>query len=332
MKQTKPQKLRLGLFVIIGTMLFIAAVYLIGQRQNMFNKTFMISAYFQNVNGLQRGNNVRYSGIDIGTVKDIIMVNDSSIRVTMNIQEKIITHLKKNAIATIGSDGLVGNMIVNIVPGQGDSELINNGDVIVSYSKIGADDILSTLSVGSENAAILTSDLLKITTAMLEGNGTVGLLLNDTIMANDLKQSVNNLKRASQGATQTISELNNIVTSIKTEDNTILGMLLNDTVSSEKLKMVVTNLETSSSEIENVLNSINTLVNDLNSSDGTYNYLVKDTSAVNSLKSTLQNINEGTDKFNQNMEALKHNFLTRGYFKKLEREKEKAAKNAEKEK
>ncbi|MFK7782673.1 MlaD family protein [Psychroserpens sp.] len=332
MKQTKAQKLRLGLFVIIGTMLFIAAIYLIGQRRNMFNKTFMISAYFQNVNGLQRGNNVRYSGIDIGTVNDITMVNDSSIKVSMNIQEKIITHIKKNAIATIGSDGLVGNMIVNIVPGQGESELISNGDVIVSYSKIGADDILSTLSVGSENAAILTSDLLKITTAMLEGNGTVGLLLNDTIMANDLKQSVNNLRIASQGATKTIYELNSIITSIKTDDNTILGMLLNDTISSEKLKMVVSNLETSSSEIDNVLYNINTIVTDINSSEGTFNYLVRDTTAVNSLKSTLQNINEGTDKFNQNMEALKHNFLTRGYFRKLEREKEKVSKNLELEK
>ncbi|MBO6632687.1 MAG: MCE family protein, partial [Psychroserpens sp.] len=220
MKRTNKQKIRLGLFVTLGTIIFVVAVYLIGQRQNMFNKTFTISSYFQNVNGLQRGNNVRYSGIDIGTVKDIIMINDSTIQVDMNIQEKIITHIKKNAIATIGSDGLVGNMIVNIVPGKGPSELINNGDVIESYSKIGADDILSTLSVGSENAAILTADLLKITSAMLEGEGTVGLLLNDTIMAQDLKRSVRNLKLASQGATNTINELNAIISSLKTNDET----------------------------------------------------------------------------------------------------------------
>ena len=81
MKNTNSQKLRLGLFVITGTVLFIVGVYLIGQRQNMFKKTFTISAYFQNVNGLQNGNNVRYSGIDIGTVKDITMVNDSTIKV-----------------------------------------------------------------------------------------------------------------------------------------------------------------------------------------------------------------------------------------------------------
>ncbi|MBO6607483.1 MlaD family protein [Psychroserpens sp.] len=320
MKRTNKQKIRLGLFVTLGTIIFVVAVYLIGQRQNMFNKTFTISSYFQNVNGLQRGNNVRYSGIDIGTVKDIIMINDSTIQVDMNIQEKIITHIKKNAIATIGSDGLVGNMIVNIVPGKGPSELINNGDVIESYSKIGADDILSTLSVGSENAAILTADLLKITSAMLEGEGTVGLLLNDTIMAQDLKRSVRNLKLASQGATNTINELNAIISSLKTNDETVLGMILNDTLSGEKLKLVVSNLESSSREIETVLDNVNGIMNDIKTSEGAYNYIVKDTALVNSLRSTLDNINEGTAKFNENMEALKHNFLFRGYFKKLERQ------------
>jgi len=327
MKNTNSQKLRLGIFVIIGTLLFIVGVYLIGQRQNMFKKTFGISAYFQNVNGLQNGNNVRYSGIDIGIVKDITMINDSTIKVEMTIDEKIITHIKKDAIATIGSDGLVGNMIINIVPGNGAEASISNGDTIESYSKIGADDILSTLSVSSENAAILTSDLLKITTAMLKGKGTVGLLLNDTIMAQDLKQSVTNLKIASRSATNTINELNTIITSLKTNDETVLGMLMNDTISGEKLKDIIGHLESSSIEVENVLSNINTAVDDFNSSDdGVYNYILKDTALVNSLKSTLKNINEGTDKFNQNMEALKHNFLTRGYFRKLERQEKREAK------
>ncbi|MDJ0646865.1 MAG: MlaD family protein [Flavobacteriaceae bacterium] len=328
MKTTNAQRLRLGLFVIIGTALFVAAVYLIGQQQHLFKKTFTISAYFQNVNGLQKGNNVRYSGINIGTVSAIDMVNDSTIKVGMSIDEKIISHIKKDAIATIGSDGLVGNMIVNIVPGNGKSPQISNGDTIESYSKIGADDILSTLSVSSENAAILTSDLLKITTAMTEGKGTLGILLNDTIMARDLKQSITNLKIASHSASKSIDELNNIITSVKNDDDTVLGMLLNDSVSGRKLKTIVSNLELSSSEIEYLVRDVNAFVDDLNESQGTLNYVVKDTSLVNSIKSTLLNINKGTDKFNQNMEALKHNFLTRGYFRKQERKaKREKAKN-----
>jgi phospholipid/cholesterol/gamma-HCH transport system substrate-binding protein len=323
MKHTNSQKIKLGVFVIISTILFVLAVYLIGQGKHMFKSTFTISAYFQNVNGLQEGNNVRYSGINIGTVSDIVMENDSTIKVKMSIDEKIINHIKKNAIATIGSDGLVGNMIVNIVPGKGQSTPIKNNDIIESYSKIGADDILSTLSVSSENAAILTSDILKITDGLLKGKGTLGVLLNDTVMANDLKQSVRNLKIASRRATVSINEINDVVKSIKNNDDSVLGVLLRDSISGQKLKEVVSNLETSSKEIDNVLKNMNKVVDDINSSEGALNYVVKDTSLVNSLKSTMKNINEGTDKFNQNMEALKHNFLTRGYFRKLEREEKK---------
>ncbi|MEO1032759.1 MAG: MlaD family protein [Bacteroidota bacterium] len=326
MKKSVSQKVRLGIFVIISTLLFIAAVYLIGQGRDMFRKTFTINAYFQNVNGLQNGNNVRYSGIDIGTVKAIKMINDSTIKIDMSIDEKIIEHIKKDAIATIGSDGLVGNMIVNIVPGNGKARAIENGDTIESFSKIGADDILSTLSVGSENAALLTVDLLKITTAMLEGEGTIGLLLNDTLMAQDLKQSVYNLKMASRGASNTIDELNEIVKSLKTDDKTLLGMVLNDTLSADKMKTIVNHLEISSNEINTILTNINTIVDDLNSSEGAYHYMVKDTALVHHLEEIIKNINEGTYKFNQNMEALKHNFLTRGYFRKLERQEQRAAK------
>jgi len=328
MKKTSSQKLRLGFFVIIGTILFIAGVYLIGQRQNMFEKTYTISACFQNINGLQRGNNVRYAGIDIGTVKDISMINDSTIKIDMAIEEKIISHIKTDAIAAIGSDGLVGNMIINIVPGKSDnSSVIKNGTIIKSYSKIGADDILSTLSSSSENVAILTSDLLKITNAMIDGKGTLGILLNDTIMAQDLSQSISNLKMASYGASRSINDLNSILNDMKTNDKTVLGQLINDTISGQKLKNIMDNLETSSIEIENLVKNANTVANDIQSSQGTFNYILKDTALVNSLKSTLKNINEGTDKFNQNMEALKHNFLTRGYFRKLERQEEKEAKN-----
>ncbi|SHH67285.1 MlaD family protein [Winogradskyella jejuensis] len=319
MKQSKSQKIRLGLFVIIGTILFVTGIYLIGQRQDMFKKTFTISSYFQNVIGLQKGNNVRYSGIDIGTVKNISMINDSTIKVDMTIEEKIISHIKKDAIATIGSDGLVGNMIVNIVPGKGTEASVKNGDIIESYSKIGADDILTTLGSSSENIAILASDLLKITNAIIEGKGTIGMLINDTLVAKNLSQSIYNLKVTSFKATESVNELNAILTDIKTNENTLLGQMINDTISGRKLKNIVSNLEASSIEIESLLKNSNDLINNINSNGGAVNYILNDTSLVNSLKSTIKNVNEGTDKFNQSMEALKHNFLTRGYFRKLER-------------
>lgn len=330
MKYSNSQKLQLGLFIIISTILFVIGVYFIGQGQNLFKKTFAINTYFQNVNGLQKGNNVRYSGIDIGTVNAITMINDSTIKVNMHIDKKIISHIKKDAIATIGSDGLVGNMIINIVPGKTSAKAINNGDTITSYSKIGTDDILNTLSTTGENTALLTAKLLKVADALANDKGTLGSLLNDTLMAKELKQSVTYFKIASRDASNSVAKINDLISSIKTNDETVLGLLLNDTISGEKLKSILINLEASSVEIQTVLTNINTVVNTINSSEGALNYIVKDTSVVNNLKSTLNNINEGTDKFNQNMEALKHNFLTRGYFRKLERQQRKEVKNKNK--
>lgn len=326
MKNTKSQKMRLGLFVIIGTLLFVVSVYLIGQQQQMFRKTYVISTEFQNVNGLQKGNNVRYSGINIGTVKNIEMVNDSIVKVDMNIEESIINHIRKNAVATIGSDGLVGNMIISILPGDGIAANIENGDTIKSFSKIGPDDLLSNLSVTIKNTEFLTEDLLKITKSINSGHGTLATILNDTVMSSNLKKTVENLNGMSQDASNILLELDNLVASLKTDDDSVLGILLNDTISGNKLKLTLSNLENSSMDINNALKKIDTIIDGIGSNQGALNYITNDTTLVNSLKSTLKNVNEGTDKFNQNMEALKHNFLTRGYFRKLEKQEQKKLK------
>jgi len=128
MAKTKLENLKLGIFVVFGTLLLVTAAYLIGNRQNMFGKTIPISALFKDANGLQNGNNVRFSGINVGTVNKIEMINDTTIRVHMIIEEKMQNHIKKDAVATIGSDGLVGSMLINIVPGKGKTTHIGPGD------------------------------------------------------------------------------------------------------------------------------------------------------------------------------------------------------------
>ncbi|MCH4553877.1 MULTISPECIES: MlaD family protein [Aestuariibaculum] len=325
MKQTNNQKLNLGLFVVIGLILFVVAVYLIGNRQNMFVKTFSISANFTNVNGLMQGNNVRYSGINIGTVKTIFMINDSTINVNMVIDEKMVQHIKKDAIATISTDGLVGNMIVNIIPGKGDAEMISSGDVIKTYTKIGTSEMLNTLNVTNENAALLTAKLLNVADAMSDDKGTLGMLINDTLVASNLKQTVNQLRIMSIEANKAMRELNTIINSVNF-DESVAGKLLNDSIEAQKVSAVLTNLETSTEEIKTVINNLNETISDYRNGNGAVNYLFNDEEFVKNLEQSIKNINEGTDNFNQNMEALKHNFLTRGYFRKLERQQKKAEK------
>ncbi len=322
MKKSNRQKINLGLFIIISTLILITALYFIGNRQNLFGKTFKISSLFKNVNGLQLGNNVRYSGINVGTVKNIVMVNDTTIWVNMIIEDKILKHLKKNAVATIGSDGLVGSMIINIVPIKGTSNQLISGDTIQSYSKISTNDMMTTLNTTNENAAILTADLLEITTAINEGEGTLGMLIRDAEMASSLKQTIINLRVTSLSASKTFKELNSIITSIN-YDESMAAVLLSDSISANKIKSIITNLDESSNEINNVIGNLNDVVLDIKNGKGTINYMINDTTLVKDIDETMKNIKKGSILLNENLEALKHNFFLRGYFKKLERQKRK---------
>lgn len=320
MQKSTLQRIRLGVFIVLGTILLVITLYFIGNRQNLFGKSIELNAEFTNVNGLQLGNNVRYSGINAGTVKKIEIIAQSRILVSMIIDEGISIQIKKNALATIGSDGLVGSMLINILPQEGESLPIVSGDTIASYTKIGANDILSTLSVTNENAAILTSDLLKITSKIIDGKGTVGMLINDTTMARDLKQSVFQLKQASKGASLAIDQLNDLIATINLEES-VAGVLLNDSVSADKMKRIVADLETSSNYARQVTENLDTYVANIKDGKGLFDKIINDEKFAHEVDSTLLNIKDASYKLNENMEALKHNIFFRGYFNKLERQK-----------
>ncbi len=328
MAKAKLENLKLGLFVVLGTILLLVAAYLIGNRQNMFEKTFPVTAVFKNASGLQNGNNVRFSGINVGTVNKIEMVNDTTIRVHMIIAEKIQRHIKRDAVATIGSDGLVGNMLINIIPGEGNAPLIQAGDELETYSKVATQDMMNTLNTTNENAALLTADLLKVSRSLTQGEGTFGRLLNDTVMAADLQQTLANLKNTSNQANSTFYELNKIIRSINFEESTA-GVLLSDSLSARKMQNVIANLESSSIEIEKMARDLNSVVGEMKEGSGAISFLATDTLFVNQLENTMRNVDQGVERFNENMEALKHNFLTRGYFKKQERQEKKEARENE---
>ena len=323
MEKTTSQKIRLGLFVIIGLLIFILAVYFIGDKQKMFGKTNHLEAVFNNVNGLQLGNNVRYSGISVGTVRGIEMINDTTIRVDMIIDKTIFTHIKKNAIATIGSDGLVGNMIINIIPGIGEEASVQPGDEIRSRNRVSTDDIFNTLSKTNKNAATLTANLLKITDKMMDGKGTMGSLITDTLMARDLKETMRYLKLTGKGASETVLKLNQLIESLDNKDN-VIGVI-KDSAVAQKIKNMVTNLDQSSVGIDKAITNLNATIKNIKDGKGAINYLSNDPKLVRNIDSTMTNINQASFRLNENLEALKHNFLFRGYFRKLEKEKAKAA-------
>jgi phospholipid/cholesterol/gamma-HCH transport system substrate-binding protein len=145
MKKTTGNKVKLGIFVSVSTILLIAGIYFIGQRQQLFNNTFTISGIFKDINGLEVGNNVRFAGINVGVVEDIQQVTDSTVKVDMVIKEETKKFMKKNAKAVIGSDGLMGNQIVTIIPGPAGKAPVADNDIIATAKTVSMDEILGKM-------------------------------------------------------------------------------------------------------------------------------------------------------------------------------------------
>jgi phospholipid/cholesterol/gamma-HCH transport system substrate-binding protein len=328
MEKTTGQKIQLGLFVIIGLSLFVLAIYFIGDKQKMFGKTNHLISVFNNVNGLQLGNNVRYSGVIVGTVRSIEMISDTIIKVDMIIDKSIFSYIKKNAIAIIGSDGLVGNRIINILPGKDRSLPVMDGDKIKSINKVSTDDMLNTLDKTNKNAALLTSDLLKITNQINDGNGTVGILIKDSVLANDIKSTVSNLKQTSKGAKELMNKANQIVSELEQKNN-LLGVL-RDSMAASKIKNILVNIEQSSFKINTITQNLDKTILNIKDGVGAINYLSNDPKLVQKIDSTMTNINTASFLLNEDLKAIQHNFLFRMYFKKQEKEQLKTQKKEKK--
>lgn len=332
MEKSVAQKLRLGIFVILGTIIFIMAVYFIGNRQQFFGKTENLKAHFENVNGLQEGNNVRFSGINVGYVKKIEIINDTLINVEMNIDKSAMKFIKKNAVASIASDGLVGNMIVNITPSSENAALAKSGDILKAEERLTTEDLLKTLNKTNNNAEQITANILEVSEKINNGTGTLSMLLNDKTLSqdvkygiSDLKTSIANIKKTSYETTKTINEVNKILAGINDKENIVA--VLKDSAVANKMRRALTHLDESSQNINKTVENLNETISNAKNGKGAINYLSNDANLVKNIDSTMNNLNQASVLLNQNLEALKHNIFFRGYFKKLEKEKQKAQKN-----
>jgi phospholipid/cholesterol/gamma-HCH transport system substrate-binding protein len=198
-KHSDQFKIRLGLFVGGGLVIFVLAIFIIGKQKNLFNPVSTLSSTFSNVSGLQVGNNIRFSGINIGTVDNIAIVNDSTVKVTMTIKKEVKQFIKTDSEVSIGSEGLIGDKLLVISQGGSNSPLAEAGQHLTSKEPVETDAIMSSLKVTANNAEVISYELAGIMTKINGGNGTLGRLIQDTIIAENLNQTIVNLKKSSKG-------------------------------------------------------------------------------------------------------------------------------------
>ena len=317
-QQPVGNSIRLGAFVLAGLGCLLAVLFLLGRKQNLFSRSLVIEADFRNVSGLLKGNNVRLGGITVGTVKKITIVNDSTIRVAMSLNTDAQPFVHRNAVATIGTDGLVGNTIINLTAQPVSAPIVAAGDRLRSTTPASLDAMLGTLDISNKNLVVITQNLRQMAGKL--DSSAVWQLLNDPQLPANVRQSLANLlatttqlHKAAQNAGQLTSDVR--------RGRGPLGFLLTNQQFGPRLGHAALQL---AGTTDTLAATIAGLKRQVQTGAGPVHTLLADTTAARQVRQSLRNVQQGTAGFNQSMEALKHNFLLRGYFRKQARKKARA--------
>ncbi|HMC85084.1 MAG TPA: MlaD family protein [Chitinophagaceae bacterium] len=211
MKISGAQKIKTGAFVLLSLLLLLAFVFLIGRQKNMFASTYTVYASFKNISGLKEGNYVRYAGINVGNVDNISILNDTTVLVMLMLQKKIQPHIKEDATASIGSDGLMGDKLIAISPGSYTSPVVKDGGKLRAANPVDVDRIVNNLSKISDNAEVLTGSLASVMTKINNGEGSFGRLINSDKLVKNMEgtlssaqQTVSTVQKTASNATETM--------------------------------------------------------------------------------------------------------------------------------
>jgi len=290
---------RLGIFIFLGTVLLVLAIFLIGDKKSLFVKSFHVKTYFTDVQGLKTGATVRLSGINVGSVKNIKLLADSTnkVEVTISIDEDLRKFIRLDSEASIETEGLIGSKIISITPGSTQMAEVEDGGVIKAKAPISMMAIIEETQSIMAYVKDITKDFSEIVSKINKGNGTIGKLINDEELYYSSVDIMKSADTTLNSLTVQLDKVSDIV--IKTGQGTY-SILANVDSTTNKLKGLIEKVRRG----EGVLGA---LISDRSAYDSiktVINYLVKTTSAAK----------EGTESFLENMEALKHNWLFKGYF------------------
>ncbi len=312
-----------GIFILLGLAILVITILTLGSQRKTFERSITVKSFFDNVNGLQKGNNIWFSGVKVGTIKKVIITGRGQVEVDLSIDQHSMQFIRKDAKAKLSTDGLIGNKIIEIYGGTLKSGEIEEGDILGTDKLLSTDAMMNTLSQNNDNLLQITSDFKTISRRLVKGEGSIGKLLTDETIINQinattitLQSAARNLERLSSHVSDYTSKLNN--------KGTLANDLVTDTVIFSRLRATVTELQevanTSKLAIGNLEDAGNTLNKGLNDKNSPIGMLLNDEQSAGKIKITLQNLQSASKKLDDDLEAIQHNFLLRGFFKKKARQ------------
>ncbi|OGX84017.1 hypothetical protein BEN49_11865 [Hymenobacter coccineus] len=311
--------MRLGLFTVLGVGFLLGLLYLMGRQQNLFGRSLVVRADFRNVSGLLTGNSVRLGGIAVGNVKAIDLLNDSTVRVSMSLSTDAQGFVRQNAVAAIGTDGLVGNTIINLTAQAAPAPPVQSGDVLRTKTPLALDAMLGTLDISNKNLVAITRSLRQMTAKL--DTSALWQLLNDQQLPAHVRQSLGHVAAASAQLQRAATDAAQLTQGVR-QGRGPLGYLLTDKALPAQLGHAGRQL---ASTTDTLAATVAGLRHQLLAGRGPAHTLLADTTAARQVRQSLRSVQQSTQKLDQSMTALQHNFLLRGYFKKQAKQKARAA-------
>lgn len=312
MKKQK-KALQLGIFIAAAIILFVVAVYLIGSQGNLFSSTTELHSSFKDIRGLTVGNNVRFAGINVGTVNDIKIVSDTSVIVTMSVRDKYTQFIFKDSRVEIGQEGLMGGKIVLISSGNPESGRVKQHDYLLVKEGIDIQGMITQAQLMLEEATGTISNLRSVTAKIDSGNGDFAKLINDDILTSQLNAATSKIS----------SSLNNIdqITSKINEGKGDLGKLINDDNITTEMNQILTSLNSTAKTADSTLIQIHKTTYTLNNGEGTLPRLLNDAKMANNIDTTVAKVDQGVVEITRAANTIADSWIFRLFSKKKNKEK-----------
>jgi len=320
MNQENKRSVLVGLFVLIGIVILVAAIMTLGGQQKKFVKAIHVKAVFDDIGGLQPGNNIWFSGVKIGNVKTIKFFGDSQVEVELSVEEKVAEFIRKNSKATISSDGLIGNKIIVIYGGTTDFPPVEEGDRLEAIMPLDTDEMMETLQENNKNLVDITNDLKVLTGKIAAGEGIIGAVMTDSTLAINFRTILSNLERASINSNKMIGDLN-VFSANLNKKGTLMNDLVTDTSIVPDLKATMESLRVTSANTQALSKEFAGITDKLNSKDNSLGMLLNDAEFAKSLKKTMENADSASYNLNKGIEALEYTWpFNKGFKRKVKAE------------
>lgn len=307
MKNTK-KALRLGIFVAAALILFVVAVYLIGSKGNLFSPTKDVFSSFKDIRGLVVGNNVRFAGINVGTVKNIRIISDTSVVVTMSIREDYSKYIYKNSKVQIGQEGLMGGKIVLISSGTPETGVIEENDYLIVAEGLDIQGMIAQAQTMLREATQTVSNLNSVTDKINEGDGDIARLLN----GNDLTTQ---LGIATRKLNNSMSDVNEITKKVSNGQGD-LGKLISDDAITDQLSGIMESLHVTSVKANVVVEELQQTVHAINYGEGVLPRLLHDKELGLSVDTALTRVDQGVFEVTRAAETIADSWIFRLFSKK----------------